>query len=777
MLAGKVKVQDKFGLGLREVDGITYEDALGSTPERAEYIRKKFIKEAGRIVDDHHSASRTKLNNAFETTGDFVVINGTDPNWAQGFERVVNKQIRNSKISRILLQDKPREQLITEAETFLTRTTEGRKIMKDLALGRDARAIAEANMDNIDEIFPPFAAGLKKKALEKNINYDDIIKHFGTDTLNYPSINAAQIASANGMHSLLRHMADIKDGFYKYFGEVPESSLVRHPMYVDLYRKRMDAMVRNAIDTFPGQEIPAEYLRKLEYSARQWSRAELRRTVYDTSERTDAAYLFKYVFPFFGAFSDVAEKWGKIVVNDPSVFRQLHMVYNAPDRNNMTEVRDGKTYINIPGEWVKRMSLGVIDRPLTIPKASLDLLFQGNAWWNPGAGWFTQLEASYLIKKVPQLEQTKLIKEILPYGPMGTTPAGTAQDMLIQSPGAKKILALFNENDPTRRNLTVLIAMEENHKFDAGVRDTAPTAQEINDKAKKILALEAASKLVLPFATNTRSPYQFYIDEFHRMRQEDPKNASQNFYDTYGEDYFIFSTSLSKNNTGIAATVEADKRTNQLKDLIAKNPDYGWFIVGDVGQGAFSPAVYERQRNTPVAPGSTTKMRESQDPYTAIKQTETEKGWITYNKGKEILDAQLRARGLTSYNSKNAQDLKDLKDKFTNALIDENPDWAEARGKIDTNKIGNFLKFATNMVNDSRTQGREDMSAMSDYLKGREYVRGLLASRTYKTLNAKDNQDVKDLWDKFTSALVDQYPSFSQIFNRMLENDDLAKGI
>jgi len=777
MLDGTIKVEDKFGLGLREVDGVTYEDALGATPERAEFIKNRFIAESAKIVDAHLSNSRSRLNNVFETTGDFVVIKGDDPNWAQAYERVVNRQVRNSKITQILLQNKPREQVIDEAEYFLLKTKEGRDILKTLAMGRDARSIVEANMDNIDELFPAFATGLKEIAKTRKITADDIKKAFGTDTLNYPAVNAAQVGAANGTHQAIRFMSSIRDKFYKSFGEIPESNLVRHPMFVDLYRKRMDATIRNAIDTYPGDTIPPEYIRKLEFNARQWARAEMRRSLYDTSERVDAAHTLRYAFPFFGAFTDVIEKWSRIVVNDPSAFGKLQTVYNSPDRMGLTEERDGKTYINVPGEWVKRGSFGLVDRPLAIPKTSLDLLFQGNAWWNPGAGWFVQIGTSQLIKAIPDWEKTSLVKTILPYGPTGTSPGEFTKDLFIQNQALRKAWARFDENDPTRRNLTVLIAMEENHKFDNGLRANQPSAKEIDDKVKKILAMEVAARAVLPFATNLRSPYQFYIDEFQRLREEDPQTASEKFYDAYGEDYFLFSTSLSKNNTGIAATVEAEKRSRELSDLIAKNPEYGWFVVGDVNAGEFSPSVYQSQRNTPVAPGSTKKFRESQDPYEAVAATQAEKGWITYNKGIDILEAERIARGLTSLNVADAADLKERKDAFIKALEQENPAWAEVRGKIDTKKVENFLKFATNVVTDPRTKGRADMAGVADYLEGRKYLQSLLAERDSKSINAVANADLKEMWDTFTSGLLDEYISFSRVYSRILEKDDLTGGL
>ncbi len=49
------------------------------------------------------------------------------------------------------------------------------------------------------------------------------------------------------------------------------------------------------------------------------------------------------------------------------------------------------------------------------------------------------------------------------------------------------------------------------------------------------------------------------------MREEDPINAAEKFYEKYGDEYYYFTTSLSKNYTGVAATVEADKTPDTAK--------------------------------------------------------------------------------------------------------------------------------------------------------------------------------------------------------------------
>jgi hypothetical protein len=766
MLTYPGKVKDKFGMGLNQVDGVLYQDALGASPEQAKAISDKFINNAAKIMDDTFTESNRVLARAYETNGDFVKITGSDPNWVAGYQRVINRQIRGSKITQQLLAGKS----VDEVTDFLLGTNEGRTIMKNLAMGRDARAIVEANAVNIDSLFPAGTEGLKDLASKKGITPDDIEKFFGTGTGLRPDINAAQISNANGTSAFAKGLSSFLEGFYKYAGEIPERELVRNTLFTDLYRKRVEAAVRNAIESYPGDNIPPAYLRKIENSSRQWARAEMRRTLYDTSERIDSASTLKYVFPFFGAFADVAEKWGRILLDDPSKLRALETVYNSPERMGLVEERDGLKYVNIPGEWAKRM--GLPDRPLSVPKASLNLIFQGGAWWNPGAGWFVQYGVAQILKAFPEAEKTSLVKEILPYGPQGTG----WTDLIIQSAALRKFIALNDANDPMRANLTVTIAMEENHKYDSGLRDTAPTAKEINDRAKKILALEVASRLILPFATNTKSPYQFYIDEYQKMRQEDALNASDNFSEKYGDEYYVFTTSRSKNNTGINASVEADKRASELSDLIAKNPEYGWFVVGDANNGEFSSTIYQKQRGQAVAPGSTTKFRESQDPYEAIRNTQAEGGWSSYNKGIDFIEAQRISRGLKSINSRGAEDLLAAKQQFVAQLEQENPAWSSARGKLDIGKVNNFLSFAKKMTLDKRTANRPDIKAVADYFDGREYIRGLLAQRSSQSLTNEENLDIKEMWDSFIGQLVDENITFNRVYTRILENDDLRKG-
>ena len=766
VLAGKAQPSAQLGVGKIEMHGLTLQDAKGLTDEQAAFYNDKFIASAGQVVDTSLTRVKDSISNSIQATGDFVKIKGTDDAWAEAYLRVVNQQLKGSAIGRMLLAGKT----VDDVEAFLVSTTEGRRIFRALGMGRSPRELAEANAENVRHLFPEWQGNkLLAIANERKITTKDLEKYFGPDANVRPDVNGSQVADAIGGNLVTRLSSEVANKFYKTFGEIPESTLVKSPLFVNLYRRRLNALVENAIETTTGDVVDPRYLRSLEGKARQWARSEMRRTLYDVSEKTDAAYTLKYAFPFFGAYSDVAEKWIRIASNDPSAIRKLQTIYESPDRMGMTEERDGLTYINIPGEWTKRMG---IDRPLAIPKASLNLIFQGGAWWNPGAGWFVQTLASNLISKYPALEKTKLVEEILPYGAQDRS----IRDLLVQSAAARKVIAVMDETDPMRVRMTALVTAEENAKYDQGLRPTAPTKAEINDRVVKTLGMEVAARLTLPFATNTRSPYQFYIDEYHRLRSEDANTAADKFYDMYGDDYYNFTISLSKNNTGIASTISADKRSKELADLIAKDPEYGWFLVGDANSGEFSPTVYGNQFEQSVAPGSTVKFRETTDPYAAYDQLQVDKGWRQYRQGMAIIEARRIAGGFKSLNSKGAEEIKAQKTKFQEALSQEIPAWGKEFGKIDTQRVNNFLRYATDVIKDKRLSGRQDIQTLKDYLEGREYIRQQLASRPSKSLDNEGNLDIRERWDEFIGALLDEDVTFERIYTRILEKDDLQKG-
>lgn len=769
--SGKMQNHPKFGVGTVtiKVDGVVYtiQDAKGATAEQAAFINEKFINNSSNIQETLLLDSKDRISKMLQNTGDFVDIAPTEPMWAENYLRVVNRILRGNELTRRFVAGES----IDDVAKWMMTTKDGRAVAKAIGAARygdDATEIARLNAINVNHLLPN--EYIKNIAKTRALTADDI-KYLGDNQRDWPIVNGSQVSIMNGSHSAVQMYNNLLKKFYDNFGQIPENMLTKSPMFVELYRLRMAASIENAIKTVKGNTIPDSYMRNMEQKARDWARAEMRRNLYDLSEKTGAAHSLKYIFPFFGAFSDVAEKWGKIVIDDPSVFVKLNTVFQSPDRAGLTEDRDGITYINLPSNWAKAMSLGYTDQ-VSIPKASLNLLFQGGAWYNPGAGWFVQAAASKIVLNYPKLEDNRIIQEILPYGAQDRS----TKDLLIQSAGLRKAMAVFDSSDPARVTLTARIMAEEMTKWETGLREDKPTRKEINDRTRWTLGVSAVSRFTLPFATNVQSPYQFYIDEFHRFQAEDPMTANEKFYDAYGDAYFNMTVSTSKNNTGINATQSAFAATKKYADLISENPEYGWLLVGDQNAGAFSPTVFAGQKSKAVSPGSSVKFRDQRDPFDAFNQTLINKGWIQYRKGSAIIDSMRISMGLTSLNSVGAEFLQQQKQAITDAIAKDNPAWFKSKSTINTAKVTRFLDYAAKIVEDPRLADRPDIQSLKKYVQGRQMIQNILSTRPSPSLNNSSNFDIKQQWYDFVGLLISNDVAFGDIHSRILENDDLSRG-
>ena len=240
------------------------------------------------------------------------------------------------------------------------------------------------------------------------------------------------------------------------------------------------------------------------------------------------------------------------------------------------------------------------------------------------------------------------------------------------------------------------------------------------------------------------------------------------------------SLSLSSNESGIVAT---DKAYDALKDpklkrAVAKNVEFGWAYVGadnvygtDDGQ-QFSQSVYNYQLTNSVGEGNPATYRGKQSPDEALAAVDAAKGWVDYQKGRTWLNEQLANRGLASPNSKGAEDLKQAFNTFKDQLSEENHAWRE---DFDSRDSGKVLRFLTAMTEQQSTNksfaARTDQQAIADYVKGRAWMQEQLAAREKHTLAS--NPDLEEQWDIFTSALVKDNIGFEQVYNRILDADDL----
>ena len=451
----------------------------------------------------------------------------------------------------------------------------------------------------------------------------------------------------------------------------PTDILSRHPAFDTIYRQHMQDLVEHydaqLPDGSPG--LSNELIDSFGKQAREHSLGEMNKLLIDISRYSNAAHMFRFVAPFFGAWQESLSRWARIFIENPEQARKANMMWNAPNRSGLVVDENGDRVpphsplkdsyaiqFQVPRVWQKRLGLPEEASNIRISKNSFNLSLQGDPPWLPGFGPLVQLPVNEIVKRHP--EYADAVSYILPFGPKSNSLD------LLKSSTMLRAQSLGNADDDAHKAATVMIMNGILTDARLGKRAMPPNMaallKEANDKSGKLGMIRLFSAMGLPVQPRYQSPYQFYIDQYHKLRAADYKTADEKFYEKY-PDYFAFATSVTKNNTGLPATIAAVKAQRKYADLIAANPALAGVIVGPEAGGQFSSAAYYHQLMTPVGPGSDVKDRERRSPEEVYKDNQAKQGWIEYMKVMNQIEAVRISRGIPSLQSAGGEDLADLK--------------------------------------------------------------------------------------------------------------------
>jgi hypothetical protein len=236
----------------------------------------------------------------------------------------------------------------------------------------------------------------------------------------------------------------------------------------------------------------------------------------------------------------------------------------------------------------------------------MDLVTQGDPWFHPGVGPIVQIPVNELVKDKPKAAEMARHLGVLPFGPqqgtgvIGNGPLGRAVGFMMPST-IKNFLTAYDTSDERYQAVKLQIMQRAAYEH-SELHKPMPSAKQIADMTKSYWMFSAASAFLQPMATQKADKYQFYRDQYNALRRIDPMTADDQFLERYGESYFIFAQSQSKNDSGIPATTKAVELSKKYGDLIAANPELGALIVGPEGDGPFSPEAYSYQLNSPLTP-------------------------------------------------------------------------------------------------------------------------------------------------------------------------------
>lgn len=728
------------------------------------------------------------------------VKNPEDADHLDSWLYAVNMQIGKSAIGRRFLAGETGAQV----ERWLTYSAEGRQVRKKIgAKGKDPERLAGEVQAVVDQYVPilrdsadPMA--LRRLALEGKLDSDTLERAF-PDVLDRPQVHGPSLDLNLAQGPIHQFMDSIVSNGFKWLSQIPSDKLMRHPTFRTLYQDS----VRRQYDNYARQlgdeaAITGDDLRAMEHGAREAALKGVNDLLYDVGTKSNAAHAARFVTSFFSAWEDSISKWGGLAIDKPQLLFIGSKIYEAPNEMNLgmttdeagnkvpriqvvddqgrpvkaeDSTVDGNERIiaRLP-KWLQKVVPGAEEfGSAAIPKSSLNLILQGNPWWLPGAGPLTQVAVSEVAKRQPTM------KNIYEWAiPFGETSVG---DVMLPGWLKQTIKGNTGVDDPAYAFSYFQIMQTEEMRIRQGVRTRpSPVAfeKEIKERTDAAFKIRSFTRFFLPFTADLQSPYQFFLDQYRQLADVHGDQADEMFYERYGDDLYLFTKALSKNNVGLRASESAWLAGKEFKDVIAANPEYGALIVGpDRNTGEFNQYVHDAQFAEQISPGSDKKYRERRSPVEAIADGDRSVGWMKYKK----------YMGLITNMEESGQYNPDQLTAARSAVVDfiggKHKEWLHDYQESDRAAVPNRIDFFEKLTKTKLRENplRTDLRVLSDYLAVRSQftaqLDALKAQDLPHTLQAQDNAGLAEQWALIKQRFAASDTKFHDLYWRYLSNDEL----
>lgn len=750
----------------------------------------------------------------------FTVMTNKDPEaqYLAALNRSLSRQVANSFPGRLALAG----QDATQIAARLRSTTEGQQFMRDMALQhRTEDDMAQRVVAHVDGLLNPAvpATAPIREALLNGTYEPSMLKDIPEAARN--PVSGELWDYAVGKSKVSQMIDSGISAAYRWMGDAPSNLLLRNPLFKQEYKASLARQLSNR-QTQGITEVTQDDHALMEATARRQAIQQVKKYTYNMDHETKMQYWMRNMIAFLGPTAETWMRWGRIISDKPQVLGQVANAYNAPARAGVATDSNGnkvnadgysidpvtgqKTFVPVAARnmtiqvpsWLGGKALanflGIENPSFKIPMSSaMMVMSEGDGPLPVGVGPIVTIPLNHFAQANPGLADWAQNVGLLPYGPQ--------PDLATVTPGwLKKAVDAGDPSTASRQRALGYLMQAETMKYNAGLRTTRPTWDELQSKADKFAIARAVWSAVAPVSGDQADPYQFFRDDYKRMQQLDPSTADEKFLEKYGDSFYDFSESMSKNNSGLQPTQNSVKLSQQWRNLIDQTGgQYAGLIVGDPGDsGTYSNGAYYYEKSTPVAAGSTTTMRSDLSARDAWKQVNANRGWAEYDNALTTLNAQLIQRGLRSFSDRGAQDLAKIRKNVLSVLTEKyradgslnpqyNEDFANAYATMDTNKYNQTAQDLETIVNDpqmwakaydakTNTVGqRSDIYSLKSYLAAREQVMQILAQRSGQggssDINANSNTDLRLAFEQNTNSLIEQDTKFQSLHTKYFAND------
>lgn len=796
------KPKERIGTGtFKETtsDGQVYvlDDAFGG--ELGDLFRK--VASSGnsfeRMVDSNTDLYLRKLSS--KGIGE---VRPTDPAYFEQWAQTLRQQFGNSAVMQKLANGESIDQVVK----WLVDDPKGRDLRRRLSIeSRDAAEYVTKASNFLDN-YLPIESNLRGKLRE--ITPADLRSAF-TDPTTLPVIHG-HILEENLYNTSKISIKGLVNSAFKFLATIPEDNLARNPLYIYLYRKE----AARRLDIMSGmkkERLTLEEQQGLLRASHKVALREMKGILFNIERKSNAAMLMKYINPFFSAQENAYKTWMKLAAANPAIVNRGYMVWNAPNNAGLVTDYDGnivpagKTsgndiiWVSLPKGLTKIPGLNVLTE-MGIPKGSLDILFQGGldvlySEGNPNffsdifpVGPYVAVPAAEIARNKPDLEES--LRWAFPYGLPKDWKSGFLPTWF------QRLQTRQSELDDPQfaRSYQLIWTTEQQNAKRDGRKPVSP--QKIMDYTKAYWNMRTAANLIMPFAPRFDTPYKYYMDKAREYRRLYGIDADAKYLADY-PDFFAFTTTLSKNPTGVQSSVAAVRRIKENQDLVSDlakiEPRLISTITNDFQGYEFSQAAYDYLYRKRISPDAPDRFLTSQSPAEAMKKTEAEKGWIQYNVFMDFIDNSLQDRGLSSISQKGAEDLELMKTAVISKLAIKkddkgnpvvNPvtgqyeqtawydDYLDSDGSKTNRVVYGLGKILNNEKFMKQNANNPTWKSVAAYFTVRQLISTSLKQRPFKTLNAKANIDLRITYDAVVNKLKnDDKLGFAYLYDRFLSQD------
>lgn len=801
-------VKARQGWGAIEVDGVVFPAAFGG--QRGDYTMQRISPTVAysQLFSTAKQLIHQNLIRSFDNGARPISAIDDAVKHADAWSHAINAQIAGDQMQRMLVAGRSEAEVVK----WLKQDPAGKAYWNRLGLKMaDPEDIVKRAQAEVDDYLP--LPEIRMQALTPEGVTSQFLQDAMPNVVHRPDVHMANVGRNPLAH--MRAMDRVMQKFYDVANNIPSARLSRHPLFNQLYEGHLKTIVAQRAQQGAETKTVGDIERTVE-SARRLAERDMKRLVFDIAHKSDAAAALRFVSPFFAATAESFQRWGRVIADRPEVLGYASNFYNAPAYLGHMQDQDGNrifpdgTVVTMDPEtgkavrklaskadrWiVARMPKWLVNSPLgvalgverssgnvTLSQNSINMVTQGDPWFNPGVGPIVQIPVNEWVKDKPSRAEVARHLGILPFGPTGGgNPLSRAARQAAPAT-LRNFLTAFDTSDHRYQQVKMQVLQRAIYEHEVQGKRML-SAQEIADRTRNYWLFTAASSFTQPMATQRRDAFQYYRDQYNILRRQDPENADQLFLSKFGEDYFIFAQSMSKNVAGVPATKKAVELSKKYAGILSEYPELGPLIIGKEGDGPFSPEAYAYQLNTPLVPGDSEMQRRRLSAQEALAENQRRLGWAKFSSVMDWLNSQAVQRGLASLEDKGAEDLLNVKkavvmmygspELLGKANPHYNAEWSQDYFSFDSKKYERLIPALQTVATDVLKQNPErgDMRTLLQYLQARKVIAQALAARQFHTLGARANSDLRQWWVRYVGTLTEQNTDFESLHHRYLSRD------